>query len=148
MNAALKSVAVTAFAAQTLEGETWQGMCRWVCDAIANSKGTSFMRAQMKEVEKQMKVDYDVTAMPAAWRSAKAVVLAAIAENLPLTSGTAVLGKTAVETAIKAARLAKGHRLVGGYARYLKAAMEAEALWKTLTTEEQDTVPAHLKWVV
>jgi len=97
VNPALKNVAVTAFAAQTLEGETWQGMCRWACDAAANEKDAVYMRNEMKAVEKQMKADYDVTTMPSAWRSAKSVVLAAVALNLALVKGAAVIGKTEVE---------------------------------------------------
>lgn len=149
MNAALKSVAVTAFAAQTLEGETWQGMCRYAVDAVANGKNATAMREEMRAVEKQMKADYDVTAMPAAWRSAKAVVLAAVTVGVALTAGSAVLGKTAVETAIKAARIARGTlKGVDCFKEYIKLATECEKLWAVLSTSQQDAVPTNLKWVI
>ena len=148
MNPALKNVAVTAFAAQTLEGETWQGMCRWACDAAANEKDAVYMRNEMKAVEKQMKADYDVTTMPSAWRSAKSVVLAAVALNLALVKGAAVIGKTEVEANIKAARIARGLlKGVDCVTEYVKHAVEAEKLWAVLSTVQQDSIPLHLRWI-
>lgn len=147
MNSALKNVAVTAFASEALEGETWEGMCRYAVEAIKNG-GTHFtIRIEMKAVEKQMKADYDVTAMPSAWRSAKSVVLGAVAEAVDLMKGSAVLGKTDVETRIKAARISAGKAPAYTYLNeYMKVAKLAEKFWGLMTTEQQDAVESRFKW--
>ena len=146
MNAALKSVAVSAFAAQTLEGETWQGMCKWACEAVKNGQTVAQMKKDIKVVEAQMKKDYDVTAMPSAWRSAKSVVLAATEEGIELMVGGAVRGKTDVELHIKAMRITKGSS-GDTVAAYIEAAKALAKRWATLTQSEQDSVPAELKWI-
>lgn len=145
MSTALKSVAVTAFAAQTLEGETWQGMCRWAVNAIANGKTITSMYEEMSVVERQMKADYDVSAMPSAWRSAKSVVLGAVREDIILIQAGKVVGKTEIETQIKVKRIAADapRTIVGRYARL---AEETRRMWNDLTDTEKETVPTNLRW--
>lgn len=146
MNLDLKNIAVTAFAAQSLEGDTWQSMCRWVCDAVRNGQSVADIRKEMKIVETQMKADYNVSAMPSAWRSAKSVVLSAVKEGVSLLSGTLINGKTDVETQIKAQRLSRitdsGYTPVKAY---LAQAHKLVGMWAKLNAMEQASIPSALR---
>ena len=153
MLSVLKNVAVNAFASQTLENETWNGMVQWASEEMKQGKDIPNLRTQIKEVEAEMKKMYDTTAMPSAWRSAKSVLLKAMYLGVPMldTSGK-TLGKSAVEAqnritliVTKAASAASSFNIPTS--KYIYAAHKAEVLWAVLTPVEQDMVPTHLKWV-
>ena len=66
----------------------------------------SFRTEMLSVVEQQIKKDFNITAMPAAWRSAKSTVVAAIKAGVDLVKNEprSVRGKTEVEKEIKNAK--------------------------------------------
>ena len=153
MSVALKNVAVSAFASQTLENETWNGMVEWAVEQTKQGVEVSNLRTQIKDVELEMKKMYDTTTMPSAWRSAKSVLLKAIGLNVPVIDIVGKpLGKSAVEqqnritiTVCKAASAASMHTTATS--KYIYAATKVALLWAVLTPSEQNMVPNDLKWV-
>jgi len=147
INSVLKNVALNAFATQTLENETWEGMVNWATTELANGKSLAMLRAEARHVEKEMKAAYDVTAMPTSWRSAKSVVFKAIEQGVSLTEAGKVKGKTATEIATKAARLAKTTGMsIDSVKSYCNKAKVLAAAWHALSEAEQDKVPHNLRW--
>ena len=102
----LKDIAVSAFASDALATETWSDMVKFCVKWIETSTFETLCAA-LTECEEQMKAEYDTKVMPPAWRSAKSVVLNALAEEIGLIDGAIVRGKTAVEKDIKNKRLRK-----------------------------------------
>jgi hypothetical protein len=152
MSVVLKNVAVNAFASQTLENETWNGMVEWAVEEEKQGKTVLDMKTEIHYVEADMKKMYDVSAMPSAWRSAKSVMLKAVRLGCPLlASNGKPLGKSAVEeqnhitTTVNAA--ASGSTKISSAAsKYIHAATKAELLWAVLTPVEQNGIPHNLRW--
>lgn len=105
IDSVLKNIALTAFAAQTLDGETWNGMAVWCNEQVQQGKAYREIQHALREVEAEMKKMYETTVMPAAWRSAKSVALQAIAHNIPFVEKGKAHGKSAVEEAIRNSKL-------------------------------------------
>lgn len=153
MNAALKNVAVSAFASQTLENETWEGLVRWVAEELQQGKQLSDLKAEITTTEKEMKALYDTSVMPAAWRSAKSVVLKAVRLDVTLLKMGKPVGKSSVEAECKIAQTLRAISASVGTStlssltlRYIAAAVKVSAMWSALPTTEQVLVPLHLKW--
>lgn len=103
----LKDIALSAFASDQLATETWSDLVVYCVGRVKEGVGLPALIAELAVCEKEMKAQYDVPNMPAAWRSAKSVVLAALAEELGLMDGEIVRGKTQVEKDIREARARK-----------------------------------------
>ena len=99
----LRDVAISAFATQALESETYANMALWFQERRAASTSVGEIARSLKDVENEMKKTYSVTAMPAAWRSSKSVLCKALQLGVPIVDDTGkALGKTDVEKRCKA----------------------------------------------
>ena len=69
--------------------------------AYSHSTEETFTK-ELKEVERQIKKDFEVSSMPSPWRSAKSVIQSAMKLNIPLVDDNAsYCGKTYLQNKIK-----------------------------------------------
>jgi hypothetical protein len=98
----LYDAAVGYVVSQKTDTDSWEKIAKFV--ATFPSSDTTIVEATFKTVEAQMKADFGLTSLPAAWRSAKATALKAHKNGIVLVnSDSNVVGKTAVSKAYKAA---------------------------------------------
>ncbi len=100
----------------------------------------SDLKKELKNTETRIKEEYSLTSMPNAWRSAKSVVLIALAKGINLCDDNSkIIGKTEVQNQIKASKVSevtpqeRAHKLM--YAA--EAAMENLAR-KNLTNLKEE----------
>ena len=97
----LYNAATEALVSETSAQSTFEKMIQ--C-AYSSKDHQSFME-EVKETEKQIKKDFEVTSMPNPWRSAKSVISSAMKLNIDLVDdNSCYYGKTFLQTAIKAAK--------------------------------------------
>lgn len=91
--------------------DSWEKMAQFVHAQASKGSDIATIKAEFKLVEKQLKQDFKVSALPAAYRSAKTTALSALADAIPFVreDGSA-LPKTDVSKALAAyrARFTKG----------------------------------------
>ena len=141
----LRNVAVTAFASEALEAETWQKMAALVAKDVNDGVDFVAIESSLKEIEREMKQKYDVASMPAAWRSAKSVCLSALAKEVGLlTLEGEAKGKTQVEREIKSAACLS--LIPDPVHAYLQRFDEAYRAWNILTESERSRVAPAYRW--
>lgn len=144
MSIVLKNVAVTAFACQALEGQTWNELSTWANMELENGLTYNIIVSRITDVEKEMKKQYNVTSMPSSWRSAKAVLLKALRLDVKLFENGFAIGKTAVEALCKGVVSTSGASKLG---QYLTSAKKSANLWTQLSETERHSVAVHLRWM-
>ena len=99
----LRDIAVAGLAAENLSGDVWNEMAKWV--AARSDKSDDELKIIMMNMEREFKSDYNMSAMPTSYRSAKSVALMARKNGVMLLEPTGeVCGKSAVEQANRAVR--------------------------------------------
>ena len=97
----LYDAATNALASDASSDNTYTKM---VTASFPHESSASFL-TELKAVEKLIKEEYKIKAMPVAWRSAKSVVLSAMRMDIALVDSNGVLlGKSAIQAAIKAGK--------------------------------------------
>lgn len=82
--------------------DSWAKVATWAVLCVQNNVDLPMMKQGLKTVEQQVKADYKLTTMPAAWRSAKTAALKAVVAGVELVDLVGnVNGKSAVEKATK-----------------------------------------------
>lgn len=81
--------------------DSWTSVVNFVQTCLTN--GTD-IASEFKVVETQVKADFKVKSLPAAWRSAKSVAISAVTQGVVLTEDGKPLGKTAVERRVRLAK--------------------------------------------
>lgn len=67
--------------------------------------GHKEFQKELKDVEKLIKTEYKINAMPGPWRSAKSVVLSALEKGIVLTGANGeILGKSSIQSKLKAGK--------------------------------------------
>lgn len=102
----MRVVAVSGMAAEQLAVDVWKEMVEVLTEN--EDKGVDKIKELCVDMEAAFKVDYSITAMPAAYRSAKSVAITALKNGVKLMDEGAVRGKTAVEADIRTARTVAG----------------------------------------
>lgn len=91
--AATESIVSEASAASTFE--------KMIAVAYSHSTRETFSK-ELKDTEKQIKKDFEITSMPSSWRSAKSVLEGAMKLDISLVDDNGgFLGKTALQSKIK-----------------------------------------------
>ena len=77
---------------------------KMISTAFTHSTQETF-QVEVKETEKQIKKDFEISSMPGPWRSAKSVIYSAMKLNIRLVDDNGVfVGKTFLQTKIKELR--------------------------------------------
>ena len=96
----LYEAATNALASDASNENTWTKM---VTASFAHSGDRVAFYKELKTVEKQIKKEYGLKAMPGAWRGAKSIVLAAMLQGIVMADENGkIKGKTAIQELIKA----------------------------------------------
>lgn len=98
----LYKAAVSFMVSERTHTESWEMVAKFASNYVDGSDVAS-LKAEFKTVEQQIKADFKIDALPAAWRSAKSVALKAVDKGVRLVDSHtgAVKGKTAVEKECK-----------------------------------------------
>ena len=108
----LYEAATNALASEASSDNVWT---RMVTASFVYPDITLF-KHELRKVERLIKSEYILKSMPASWRSAKSVCLAAMARGLKLTDENGlILGKSGIQLALKISKesLDPYHRVVG-----------------------------------
>lgn len=142
---ALNDIGVSSFAVETLGNEVWSKLAQFAQDEMDKGTVIEDLRKMFKEAEKKLKDDFEVTAMPSSWRSAKADVLGAVVLGIPLMDDNGKpVGKSAIEQAIKMAKMAKASGVVGKEDDKHKAASHVNWLFRYIV-DRKNPIPAALR---
>lgn len=94
----LYQAAVECMVSEQTSTTAWERMCTWIRDVPMEATD---MKAEFAAVEKRIKGEYGITAMPAVWRSNKSVILKAVGASVSLFDGDKPIPKTALESVLK-----------------------------------------------
>jgi hypothetical protein len=92
-------------------GTAWNKLALWVYKRHIAGSTVNDISIDLALIEQEVKEEYEIDALPAAWRSAKSVALKACAKGIALVDGAGEpLGKTAIEKQCKDATPDKSGR--------------------------------------
>lgn len=96
---------------------------KMIQEAFTHSSVDTFTQ-ELKDTERQIKKDFEVSSMPGPWRSAKSVIQSAMKLGIALVDDNgSYLGKTALQSQIKAAKPVKEDHSVAEYVSQLMSKM-------------------------
>jgi hypothetical protein len=128
--------ALTGFGASDATSKgAWGALVKSVAVAIAEGKGRDRVEAEMAMAEDEYKRVNSVTALPSAWRSAKAVALKAVDQGLDLIDEDGVpIGKTEAERTLSG----KGSKT--DFEKATESANRVVKLGRKLTDSEKEAI--------
>ena len=113
--AATESLASDASATSTFE--------KMIQEAFTHSSVDTFTQ-EIKDTERQIKKDFEVSSMPGPWRSAKSVIQTAMKLGIALVDDNgSYVGKTALQSKIKAAKPSKEEYSIEEYVSQIMSKM-------------------------
>ena len=125
----LYEAATNSLASDASANNCWSKM-------VECSKEPKFV-INLKDIERQIKEEYKLTTMPNAWRSAKSVVLGALAQGVSLIDENGnIIGKTEIQNKLISKKVGVSTLMVGGRS-YISIVTELRLLYKKATSEEK-----------